>query len=158
MPAAGLPFNMAIPLGRPTLEDIVRQDGRFPLQAYVLLFEGLDYTVEMLGKDRRSPDETKRHVTGQELCEGLRQYALERFGFMAKVVLNELRITSTKDFGRIVFFLVAHGLMGKTDEDTIEDFEDQYDFDEAFDRGFEFQVDEDISLAMPTPYFAAARG
>ena len=151
----GLPFSLSIHRRRPTLEEIVRQDGRYPLAAYHFVFEALDYGANLYGKERDSPCEEGRHVTGQQLLEGVRRYALEQFGYMARVVFSELNIHCTADFGRIVFFLVAHGLMGKTDRDCMDDFVDQYDFEQVFERDFVFDAD-DADLSITTPYFATS--
>jgi uncharacterized repeat protein (TIGR04138 family) len=78
-----------------------------------------------------------RHVSGQELTDGMRQYALETYGPMAKLLLNEWGIHSTEDFGEIVFNLVENNLLAKTENDTREDFAGGYDFDEAFTAQYE---------------------
>lgn len=75
-----------------------------------------------------------RHVTGQQLCLGLRDYAIKRYGMMAPAVLRTWNLRRTEDFGRIVFAMIEHGLMSKTADDTLEDFRSVYDFDEAFAR------------------------
>lgn len=153
---SGIPKKRASRHSRRTLEDIVKAEGDFPLAAYLLVFEALDYTAKLYGKNRsRDAPEGERHVTGQQLVEGIRRYALEKFGYIAKVVLNQFSITTTRDFGRIVFFLVDHDLMGKTDQDSIDDFVAQYDFDKAFDADFVFAADSDLDLSEPTPYFHA---
>jgi uncharacterized repeat protein (TIGR04138 family) len=73
-----------------------------------------------------------RHVTGQQLCLGLRDYAIKRYGMMAPAVLRAWNLRRTDDFGRIVFAMIEHGLMSKTAEDTLDDFRAVYDFEEAF--------------------------
>lgn len=138
---------------RRTLEEIVRDDGSFPLNAYLLVFQALDYTGKLYGKNRLSGDEGERHVTGQQLLEGVRRMAVEEFGYLAKTVFEQLNVLTTADIGRIVFFLVEHRLMGKTDHDCMEDFIDQYDFSRAFDEDFTFAVEDDVDLSMPSPYF-----
>lgn len=105
---------------------------RYKPGAFSLVQEGLRHTVERLAQEEdRSPGES-RHVTGQELCLGLRDYAIGEFGLLARAVLENLGVRRTEDFGRIVFILVEAGLMRKTDEDSIDDFTCVYDFDEAF--------------------------
>lgn len=73
-----------------------------------------------------------RHVSGQELCEGIRKYAIDQFGPLARTVLEHWGIDATVDFGQIVFALVSIGLMRKTDEDSLEDFKAVYEFKDAF--------------------------
>ncbi len=111
---------------------IVKKDPSYRLEAYCYVFEALDYTLRGLGKHR--------HVSGQELCAGIRDLALERFGPLAWTVFKHWGITRTEDFGRIVFNLIESELMGKTDTDAIEDFRDVYDFEDVFDRNFKLEV------------------
>ena len=77
-------------------------------------------------------DDESRHVSGRQLCLGLRDYAIRRYGLLAKTVLNHWGVTRTEDFGRIVFALVEAGLLRKTDDDTLEDFQGVFDFEEEF--------------------------
>jgi len=106
------------------LENIVLEDNRYSVDAYHFVREGLDFTVKSL----RSP----RHVNGGELLNGIREFALEEYGPMAKRVLAEWGITCCTDIGCIVFNLVNVGLLGKTEDDSLEDFEKGYDFNDAF--------------------------
>jgi uncharacterized repeat protein (TIGR04138 family) len=111
------------------LAPILTKDDRYTAEAYVFVREGLDHTVKKL--------KTHRHVSGQELLDGMREYALKEFGPVTKRVLSEWGITECVDFGNIVFNLVDEGLLGKTDEDSIEDFREGYDFNEAFIQPFQ---------------------
>jgi uncharacterized repeat protein (TIGR04138 family) len=111
---------------------LYESDARYHPDAYVFVRHGLDYTVKRLGK-QRAP---KRHVTGKELVEGIREYAIQQFGPMALTVLRSWGIGKTHDFGEIVFNLVNAGILGKTEDDRKEDFNDGYDFDTAFVRPF----------------------
>lgn len=111
------------------LEEILTRDPRYTQEAYALVRAGLDFTVRRLKRPR--------HVSGQELLGGIREFALEEFGPMAKTVLEGWGITCTEDVGEIVFNMVETGLLGKTDEDSRADFADGYDFDDAFRRPFE---------------------
>lgn len=81
-------------------------------------------------------EDLNRHVSGRELCWGLRDFALERWGLLAQVVLNSWRVRETADFGRIVFAYIEHDLMQRQPGDTLEDFEGVFDFSEAFDQSF----------------------
>ena len=87
-------------------------------------------------------DEPERHVTGQELCESIRLYALDQFGYMAKCVLNSWGVRSTSDFGTIVFNMIEIGQMRKTDNDRREDFDDVFDFDEGLVERFKISMPE----------------
>ena len=110
------------------LAPILIKDLRYTTEAYLFVREGLDHTVKNLKEHR--------HVSGQELLGGMRDYALSEFGPVAKRVLSEWGITECVDFGNIVFNLINEGLLGKTDEDCIEDFMGGYDFTEAFIQPF----------------------
>ncbi len=126
-----------------SIEEIIREDGRYPLKAVQFVRRGLNYTVDKyksVAEDMGSYGDMvdsgsymQRHITGQQLCMGLRELAIETWGPMAKSVLKKWNITKTRDFGEIVFMLVNSGHLQKTQEDCIEDFDDVYDFDEAFD-------------------------
>jgi uncharacterized repeat protein (TIGR04138 family) len=84
----------------------------------------------------------QRHVTGQELCEAIRRYALDQYGLMAKTVLNSWGVHETGDFGEIVFNLIRVGRMRKTPHDRREDFDNVYDFGVAFQQEFKIQPAE----------------
>ena len=107
-----------------TIEHIVKRDARYKIDAYNFVLQALNYTVSKLKKSR--------HLTGRELLEGIRQYVKEQFGPMARTVLEHWGINFTEDFGNIVFNLVDAKILSKTEEDSIEDFKDGYDFKEAF--------------------------
>ena len=118
------------------IEEILRKDSRFDRDAYLFVREGLDFTVKMLKKNPQAPP-VHRHVSGPELLDGLRRFALEQFGPMSKTVLQHWGVKQCEDFGDIVFNMVESGLLGKTEKDSREDFKGGYDFDEAFVRPFE---------------------
>lgn len=106
--------------------------GAYPPEAYDFVQQGLSYTVQLVHGPAAKP-RANRHVTGQDLCEGIRAYALDQYGMLARSVLRHWNIEGTLDFGRIVFALIEAGQMQKTDDDTIEDFRDVYDFRAAFE-------------------------
>ncbi len=125
---------------------------KYPIDAFLFVQRGLEFTVERLhGKSvpqrkpkRRPPgtpaarDEMReerdksRHVSGKQLCHGLRDFAIQQYGLMAHAVLRRWRITSSEDFGQIVFAMVEAQMMRKTEGDRIEDFTDVFDFAAAF--------------------------
>ena len=115
------------------VERIVERDSRYPREAYTLLREALDFTQRQIHKKSRGK---VRHVSGQELLDGIRDYALQQYGPMAITVLEEWGIRGTSDFGEIVFNMVEHRLLAKTEEDSRADFARGYDFDEAFRNPF----------------------
>lgn len=111
------------------IDQILRVDGRYQSEAYQFVREGLDFTMDLIKKQGHHPT---RHVRGQELLNGLREFALDQFGPLAITVLNYWGIHRCEDFGEIVFNLVDIGVLGKTDEDSREDFKNGYEFDAAF--------------------------
>ena len=127
------------------LQRVVSKDCRYSMQSYQFIFEALDYTASHLGKKYNSSIEEERHVTGQELSEGIKQFAMEKFGYMTRIVLEQWGITKSGDFGEIVFNLVDSGLMGKTETDSLDDFKDLYDFYMEFDEKFKLEGDFDFS-------------
>lgn len=109
----------------------------YPSEAFHFVSEGLAHTVQSIHGQRdeakdMAPTDESRHINGRQLCLGLRNYALQRYGLLARTVLHRWNIKGTEDFGRIVFAMVDAGLMRKTEEDTPEDFQQVFDFHEAF--------------------------
>jgi len=115
------------------VKKICAKDEHYDMEAYIFMREALDYTIKKLEKPDKGPD---RHVSGQELAEGIRKYALEQFGPITFKVLSSWGIHRTEDFGEIVFNLVNAGELGKTDDDKRDDFNDSYDFYEVFKKPF----------------------
>jgi len=115
------------------LELIKAKDPRYARDAYLFIREALDYTQKTTGKDSRG---RIRHVTGQELLAGIKDYALSQFGPMALTVLEEWGIHKCVDFGNMVFNMVEIGLLAKTENDSQADFEDGYDFIDAFRKPY----------------------
>lgn len=113
------------------IEKVMRRNSQYKFEAYSFVMAALHHTVSKLAK--------ARHVTGKELLEGIREYATDQFGPMARTVLTHWGIKKTGDFGNIVFALVEVGILRKQDEDKIEDFKDIYDFKEAFDKGYKIK-------------------
>jgi uncharacterized repeat protein (TIGR04138 family) len=110
------------------VREILLVDARYTAEAYMLVVEALAFTCHHL--------ERQGHVTGRELLEGFRKCVLRQFGPMARVTLAEWGIQRGEDVGNIVFNLVNHGMLRKTEEDSIEDFSGAYDFFEAFEAPF----------------------
>jgi uncharacterized repeat protein (TIGR04138 family) len=109
------------------------KDPRYHREAYLFVREALDHTQKTVGKDPRG---RIRHVTGQELLAGIREFALQQFGPMAKTVLEDWGIHCGEDFGEIVFNMIEVGWLAKTSKDSRADFANGYDFDEAFRKPF----------------------
>ncbi|MEI6084320.1 MAG: Minf_1886 family protein [Verrucomicrobiota bacterium] len=116
--------------------EIIKVDARYDRDAYLFVREGLDYTLKLLKKAAQT-NPVHRHVSGQELLDGMRQFALDQFGPMTKTVLDHWGIRKCEDFGEIVFNMVEKGILGKTDQDSRADFRGGFDFNEAFVRPFQ---------------------
>ena len=151
----------AHPLGQ-----LLRRDPRYKLDAYLFVLESLSFAQESLGLGAEPPLEdlepargageasppprpragkvrrkqAERHLTGQELCEAARQYAIQQYGFLARTVLGTWGVRTTADLGEIVFNMIEIGQMRKTRKDRREDFHGVYDFDDAFCRDCSFVV------------------
>ncbi|GHB94073.1 Minf_1886 family protein [Cerasicoccus arenae] len=113
---------------------IRKEDARYEPGAYHFVRLGLDHTIKQL-KD--NPDRESRHVSGQELLSGIRDYALDQYGPLSYTLLTHWGLNTCEDFGDIVFNLVEWGVLGKTENDQREDFSGGYDFREAFLQPFE---------------------
>jgi len=113
---------------------IVARDPRYAADSYYFLRDALECTVKALKKPADGP---ARHVTGQELCAGIRDYALQEFGPLALTVLRTWGLQRTEDFGEMVFNLIETGTFGKTEQDDRKDFAHGYDFFETFGKPFE---------------------
>lgn len=151
------------------LVQLLQNDRRYHAEAYFFVLDALQYAQEKLnmGKEavsapldsklRQTPDEEGegpeddetgsdppgsergRHVSGQDLCEAIRRYALDQYGMLALQVLNHWGVRKTGDFGNIVFNLIEIGKMRKTEEDCLEDFSDVFDFEEGLLKRFRFK-------------------
>jgi uncharacterized repeat protein (TIGR04138 family) len=128
---------------------LLQNDQRYKLEAYQFVRDGLAYAQEVLQLgDRKLTSEdpsgegprVEQHLSGQQLCEAIRQYAIAQYGLLAKTVLNSWGLHSTSDFGEVVYNLIRVGLMKKSKSDRREDFNDCYEFDQAFVNGF--QIDK----------------
>ena len=112
------------------LEAIIAADIRYDREAYVFLRDALDFTMKQRKKNAK--EDFPRHVSGQELLEGVRQFAIKEFGPMVPTVFGYWRVQCCEDIGEMVFNLINVGIFGKTDRDTKEDFKNGYSFKTAF--------------------------
>ena len=125
-------MNNFTELGRgrsPKIFEITERDPRYAYEAYPFVLDAVESAAAEFAE--------VRHISGRELCDGIRELALARFGPLAKDVLNFWGIRTTGDFGNIVFNLVGEGLLLKTEEDSLADFMDVYDFDTAFEQKYD---------------------
>jgi uncharacterized repeat protein (TIGR04138 family) len=115
------------------LESVVGSDPRYQRDGYIFLRDALDFTTK---QQKKIKGVSVRHVTGPELLDGVRQYALKEFGPMVMTVFDSWGIRACEDVGHMVFNLIGAGVFGKTEQDSIEDFKNVYDFEEAFVKPF----------------------
>ena len=142
------------------LHRLLESDRRYPLEAYQFIRDALAFAQEELQMGQDAPGESgeetaERHLTGQELCEAveawlrfqsaelceaIRVFALDQYGYMARVVLARWGLTSTADFGNVVYNLIGIGWMKKSRRDRQEHFHDVYDFQQAFVNDYQIHV------------------
>lgn len=123
MPMQKLDFAEAV-------DRVIDLDSRYDRDAYYFLRDALDFTVKQRKKARESTGSS--HVSGQQLLDGIRQYALKQFGPMVVTVLTYWGVARCEDFGEMVYNLIRIGIFGKTETDSLEDFKGGYSFQEAF--------------------------
>lgn len=126
--------------------DLLQKDHRYHLEAYQFVREGLGYAQKVMKMPATKEDGSEsgakdHHLTGQQLCIALKEYALDRYGYLAQTVLNSWGIFTTSDFGEIVYNLIRIKEMRKSKTDRREDFDDQFDFEDAFQPRFELSSD-----------------
>ena len=124
------------------IHQIAERDGRYKPDAYFFVQQALAYEQLRRRHARESEGEvasSEMHMTGQELCESLRLYGQDMYGLLARVVLKTWGVTETSDFGEIVYHLIEIGEMTKSDTDQRADFDDVFDFEVAFRRGYRFE-------------------
>ncbi len=116
------------------IRTIRKEDPRYARGAYYFLRQALDFSLKEM--HRQGALDRNNHLSGQQLLEGIRLYAIDQYGPMARSVLEYWGITKCRDFGNIVFNLVECRVLGKTDQDSPEDFNEGYSFKDAFDTPF----------------------
>jgi len=129
-----------------TMEEVIRGDGRYPLEAFAFLHDALNHAVTSIHGGEMPPEQDPdnpagRHVSGSELCYSMRDLAIERWGRLSKTVLAKWNIHATIDLGNMVYLLVDNSFMRKTAEDSVEDFRDVFAFDEAFNISMNLRLD-----------------
>jgi uncharacterized repeat protein (TIGR04138 family) len=116
------------------VDQILEKDRRYEKDAYLFLKEALEFTIK---QKKRGKSEAGSHVNAVELLDGFRQLALKEFGPMVVTVLEYWGIHGPEDVGQMVYSLIEHGVFGKTESDSIDDFRRALDFREAFVTPFE---------------------
>jgi len=119
---------MIEPLAESVVTRLRRRYPAFHEAAYLFVLSGLQYTIERMYRER--------HVSGRELAEGCRDLAREKFGPMARTVFEHWGIRTSRDLGQVVFALVDCGVLVAQEGDSIGDFEDVFDPEDAFERDY----------------------
>jgi uncharacterized repeat protein (TIGR04138 family) len=121
-----------------TIEEIASEDGRYSAEALKFVYEGLGATIR---KIKEADDEDQpRHITGAEFSRGLARLAIERWGRLSRMVLNQWGVRTTRDLGEIVYLMINQKWMTAQETDTIEDFDDVYNFEDVFEKQFKFEL------------------
>jgi uncharacterized repeat protein (TIGR04138 family) len=115
-------------VGLNLLEKLREQNPRYSDAAYLFVLSALQHAIDRLDEPR--------HITGQELAEGVKDLAIEQFGPMARTVLEHWGIHATSDMGAIVYALIDCRVLIKQESDSLDDFRDVFEFDDAFDRDY----------------------
>jgi uncharacterized repeat protein (TIGR04138 family) len=123
---------MDLPLENDPLAPLLEKDPRYNREAYLFLREALEFTQRQVKRE----SDISRHVSGQELLDGIREFALKQYGPMTLLVLEEWGVRRCEDFGEMVFNMVEHKILAKTEKDTRDDFKGGYDFTDAFRKPF----------------------
>lgn len=109
-------------------------------EAYELLRNGLEYTVENYSKGNKGA-----HLTAEQLYTGTCAYALMEYGPMARMVLEVWGIETSRDFGSVVYNLIEVGIFGKQKGDSREEFDNMPPLDFILDAPYvgDFSEEED---------------
>jgi uncharacterized repeat protein (TIGR04138 family) len=115
-------------VGLNLLEKLREKNPRYSDAAYLFVLSALQFAIDRLDEPR--------HITGQELSEAVRDLAIEQYGPMARTVLEHWGIHATSDMGAIVYALIDCRVLIKQESDSLDDFRDVFEFDDAFDRDY----------------------
>ena len=121
-----------------TIEEIAAEDGRYSPKALKFVFEGLATTIDKIRAEEAEGE--ARHISGQELSLGLADVARKRWGRLAAMVLGQWGLHTTRDFGEIVYLMIDYGWMSSQDSDTIEDFDNVFNFIDVFENQYTIEI------------------
>jgi uncharacterized repeat protein (TIGR04138 family) len=130
-----------------SIEEIAKQDGRYDPRALKFVFDALGTTVQRLrGRPQQAEEEeegeepTPHHISGAQLAQGVAAVAMDRWGRLAKMVLNGWGVKTTRDLGEIVYLMIRHEWMTAQETDRIEDFDGVFEFENLFERDYDFEI------------------
>ncbi|AQQ70081.1 Protein restricted to Verrucomicrobia-Planctomycetes group [Limihaloglobus sulfuriphilus] len=119
---------------RTEIRKLAKTDSRYHPDAFFLVCDGLEHAVTKLRKNVKYPAD--RHISGKELSSSIAELALDRWGYMTRIVLKRWGVEETLDFGEIVYLMIDNKLMSSQPGDTIQDFVDVFDFEDVFEKKF----------------------
>jgi uncharacterized repeat protein (TIGR04138 family) len=128
-----------------TIQKILDKDSRFSPEAYTFINDAVVYTVSKINAEK---DRKERHISGLELLEGIKDFAVSQFGPMAYEVLSSWGLNDSMSIGYVVFNMVDHQLLGKSDNDSIADFDNSFNLKEQLTKPF-LPSDPDITYTDP---------
>ena len=117
------------------IRKIYEEDDTFPPMAYCFVRDSVHKALDNIVKAKKEigfDNEEPPDIKGADLCRFFRDTLITRFGPCAIDVLDTWNIKRTSDFGKIIYKLIAVEILGKSENDSIEDFDDVYDFTEEF--------------------------
>jgi len=124
------------------IEALVKKHKEYKTEAYHFVMAGLNATLSDMGEHR--------HLSGQELSNGIKDYALNQYGPLTIAVLEHWGLKETFDFGKVVYYLIDSKLMTKTEEDTVEDFKDVYAFEDVFKKNYDYLAQDEEEASCET--------
>jgi len=116
------------------IRDILKKRARYSSEAYQFVLLALRFLMKQFEKPR--------HVSGRELLSAVKDFGFDQYGFLAHVVFESWGVKKTVDFGHIVFDLVEMDVLRKTEQDSLDDFKDVYQFETVFREGFLTSLDQ----------------
>jgi len=125
-------------MGKKSIEQVAKKDGRFDPRALKFVFEGLSHTIEKLRQEEEV--DQPRHISGQELAWGLAEVAKKHWGRLAAMVLDYWGVKTTHDWGEIVYLMIRNEWMTSQETDHIEDFDGVYDFGQVFEKNYRIEI------------------
>lgn len=101
------------------IENIVSHEKRYNKDAYNFINAAVNYTV--------AQKNVKGHVNARELLEGISDFALKEFSIFYAEVFKSWGVSNPSDVGNIVFSLIEQKVLGASPDDSIEDFNIDFD-------------------------------
>lgn len=101
------------------IESIVSHEKRYSKDAYKFVSAAVNYTV--------AERNAKGHVDAHELLAGISEFALKEYSVFYEEIFKSWGVNTAADIGNIVFSLIEQKALGASPEDSIEDFNIDFD-------------------------------